>query len=170
VHQLTEAEKESVSAEVKAAAKEMAKVRQFFCVGGATLCGSITHHVFPCARPWWWLVVVVAVNYLQKALEKKLKEIDMTEGDLQLYSNYLQAVSQQVPRVFHRVRVRCVCAVHHSSLFSFCLQVSQLRVILAAVDAKAKERQWLKLKTSGDLDDMYAFRSHTPTSPTTPPT
>lgn len=87
VHQLTEAEKESVSAEVKAAAKEMAK----------------------------------------KALEKKLKEIDMTEGDLQLYSNYLQAVSQQV---------------------------SQLRVILAAVDAKAKERQWLKLKTSGDLDDM----------------
>jgi hypothetical protein len=33
--------------------------------------------------------------------------------------------------------------------------VSQLRVILAAVDAKAKERQWLKLKTSGDLDDMY---------------
>jgi hypothetical protein len=122
---------------------------------------------------WWVVAVAVAVvNYLQKALEKKLKEIDMTEGDLQLYSNYLQAVSQQVPRVFHRVRVRvrCVCAVHHSSLFSFCLQVSQLRVILAAVDAKAKERQWLKLKTSGDLDDMYAFRSHTPTSPTTPPT
>jgi len=27
-------------------------------------------------------------------------------------------------------------------------------VILAAVDAKAKERQWLKLKISGDLDDM----------------
>ncbi len=56
--------------------------------------------------------------------------------------------------------------------FLFCsiLQVSQLRVILAAVDAKAKERQWLKLKTSGDLDDMYAFRFDTPTTPTTPNT
>lgn len=61
----------------------------------------------------------------------------MTEGDLQLYSNYLHAVSQQV---------------------------SQLRVILAAVDAKAKERQWLKLKTSGDLDDTYVSLAPRPVS------
>ncbi len=49
VHQLTEAEKESVSAEVKAAAKEMAKVRPFG-VRGAKLCGSITHTSPSCAR------------------------------------------------------------------------------------------------------------------------
>jgi len=34
-------------------------------------------------------------------------------------------------------------------------QIAQLRVILQGVEAKAKERQWLKLKTSGDLDDLY---------------
>jgi len=72
-------------------------------------------------------VKAAAKEMAKKALEKKLKEINISESDLQMYLSYVQAVSQQV---------------------------SQLRVILAAVDAKAKERQWLKLKISGDLDDM----------------
>jgi hypothetical protein len=36
-------------------------------------------------------------------------------------------------------------------------QIGQMRVILQGVEAKAKERQWLKLKTSGDLDDLYVY-------------
>lgn len=36
----------------------------------------------------------------------------------------------------------------------FIFQVQALRVILSSVQAKSKERQWLRHQTSGELDDI----------------
>lgn len=62
----------------------------------------------------------------RKAFEQKLKEIGMSGYDASLYSQFSGAVSKQV---------------------------QSLRVILSSLQAKNKERQWVRNQTSGELDD-----------------
>lgn len=86
VHQLSDEEKNSVSDEVRKAAREMAK----------------------------------------QALEKKLKEIDMDSQSASVYEEYLSNIRREI---------------------------DQLKVILQQLQAKEKERAWLKNQSTGDLDD-----------------
>ncbi|XP_061677938.1 von Willebrand factor A domain-containing protein 8 isoform X2 [Syngnathoides biaculeatus] len=62
----------------------------------------------------------------EKAFRDRLKEIDMSEYDAAAYERFSSAVRRQV---------------------------QSLRVILDALQAKAKERQWLKNQALGELDD-----------------
>uniref|UniRef100_A0A8C0L1T8 von Willebrand factor A domain-containing protein 8 n=1 Tax=Canis lupus dingo TaxID=286419 RepID=A0A8C0L1T8_CANLU len=62
----------------------------------------------------------------QKAFQQRLKEIQMSEYDATTYERFLGAVRRQV----------------HS-----------LRVILDNLQAKGKERQWLRHQATGELDD-----------------
>uniref|UniRef100_A0ABM0MSB4 von Willebrand factor A domain-containing protein 8-like n=1 Tax=Saccoglossus kowalevskii TaxID=10224 RepID=A0ABM0MSB4_SACKO len=62
----------------------------------------------------------------QKAFKQRLKEIEMSEYDAELYEKFSSGVRRQV---------------------------QSLRVILDSLQAKGKERQWLRHQTSGDLDD-----------------
>uniref|UniRef100_A0A1Y1MII6 von Willebrand factor A domain-containing protein 8 n=1 Tax=Photinus pyralis TaxID=7054 RepID=A0A1Y1MII6_PHOPY len=62
----------------------------------------------------------------RKAFEERLKEIGMSGYDASLYAQFSGAVSKQV---------------------------LSLRIILGSLQAKNKERQWTKNKTSGELDD-----------------
>ncbi|PNF24075.1 hypothetical protein B7P43_G04705, partial [Cryptotermes secundus] len=62
----------------------------------------------------------------QRAFKQRLHEIKMSEYDAQLYGQFSDAVSRQV---------------------------QALRVILNSLQAKSKERQWLRHQTSGELDD-----------------
>lgn len=63
----------------------------------------------------------------RKAFEQKLNEIGMSGYDASLYSQFSGAVSKQV---------------------------QSLRVILGSLQAKNKERQWVRNQTSGELDDV----------------
>ncbi|KAI8393920.1 AAA domain-containing protein [Radiomyces spectabilis] len=72
-----------------------------------------------------------AVSEAQKemhdhAMEKLLGKIQMTQGDYQVFQTYMDNVRREV---------------------------RELRVILEGVEAKNKERVWLKNQASGDLDD-----------------
>lgn len=69
-----------------------------------------------------------------KAFKDKLKEIDMSEYDAEMYENFLQNVQKQV---------------------------NILRVILDGLQAKSKERHWMKHQTSGELDDTKLIESIT---------
>ncbi|XP_065149109.1 von Willebrand factor A domain-containing protein 8 [Paramisgurnus dabryanus] len=62
----------------------------------------------------------------EKAFKQRLKEIDMSEYDAATYERFSGAVSRQV----------------HS-----------LRIILDSLQAKGKERQWLRNQALGELDD-----------------
>nr|XP_061799830.1 von Willebrand factor A domain-containing protein 8-like [Nerophis lumbriciformis] len=62
----------------------------------------------------------------EKAFKDRLKEIDMSEYDAATYERFSKAVRRQV---------------------------QSLRTILETLQAKAKERQWLKNQALGDLDD-----------------
>ncbi|XP_068924755.1 von Willebrand factor A domain-containing protein 8 isoform X2 [Petaurus breviceps papuanus] len=62
----------------------------------------------------------------QKAFQQRLKEIKMSEYDADIYERFSSAVRRQV----------------HS-----------LRIILDNLQAKGKERQWLRHQSSGELDD-----------------
>ncbi|XP_058445081.1 von Willebrand factor A domain-containing protein 8 [Malaya genurostris] len=62
----------------------------------------------------------------RKAFEAKLKEIQMSQYDHKVYMEFSGPVQKQV---------------------------QQLRVILQALQAKSKERQWQKHQTSGEMDD-----------------
>ncbi|XP_031637278.1 von Willebrand factor A domain-containing protein 8 [Contarinia nasturtii] len=62
----------------------------------------------------------------RKAFADKLKEIKMSSYDHQIYDAFSAPVRKQV---------------------------QQLRVILSSLQAKSKERQWLKHQTSGEIDD-----------------
>uniref|UniRef100_A0A8D8BLW5 von Willebrand factor A domain-containing protein 8 n=2 Tax=Culex pipiens TaxID=7175 RepID=A0A8D8BLW5_CULPI len=62
----------------------------------------------------------------RKAFEQKLKEIQMSGYDHKVYTEFSAPVQKQV---------------------------QQLRVILQALQAKSKERQWQKHQTSGEMDD-----------------
>lgn len=62
----------------------------------------------------------------RKAFEERLKEIKMSEYDAKLYEQFHRAVQPQI---------------------------GALRGVLAELQAKAKERQWSRHQTSGELDD-----------------
>lgn len=62
----------------------------------------------------------------RKAFKERLREINMSEYDADVYEDFSKAVRNQV---------------------------SSLRVILDSLQAKGKERQWLKNQAYGDLDD-----------------
>lgn len=62
----------------------------------------------------------------QKAYKEKLREIEMSEYDAKLYEQFSGNIKKQV---------------------------QMLRVMLDGLQAKSKERQWLKHQTSGELDD-----------------
>ncbi|OWF39226.1 von Willebrand factor A domain-containing protein 8 [Mizuhopecten yessoensis] len=62
----------------------------------------------------------------QKAFKDRLREINMSEYDAETYNNFLDHVRGQI---------------------------QSLRVILDSLQAKGKERQWLKNQAYGDLDD-----------------
>lgn len=62
----------------------------------------------------------------RKAFEERLREIRMSQYDADLYEKYAVSVRKQV---------------------------QALRTIINGLQAKAKDRQWLKNQTSGELDD-----------------
>ncbi|XP_046400469.1 von Willebrand factor A domain-containing protein 8 [Ischnura elegans] len=62
----------------------------------------------------------------QKAFKERLKEIKMSEYDGKLYEQFSSGVSKQV---------------------------KSLRVILSNLQAKSKERQWVRHQTTGEMDD-----------------
>ena len=62
----------------------------------------------------------------RKAYEERLREIKMSEYDAEMYEQY----SAQVRK-----------------------QVQSLKTIINGLQAKAKDRQWLKNQTQGELDD-----------------
>lgn len=62
----------------------------------------------------------------QKAFKERLKEINMSEYDADTYEKFSGSVKSQV---------------------------QSLRVVLESLQAKGKERQWLKNQSHGDLDD-----------------
>lgn len=62
----------------------------------------------------------------QRAFQQRLKEIQMSQYDAKLYEEFHKGVSKQI---------------------------QSLRVILGSLQAKSKERQWLRHQTSGELDD-----------------
>ncbi|CAM0142536.1 unnamed protein product [Umbelopsis sp. WA50703] len=62
----------------------------------------------------------------EQAIAKRLEQINMTQADSKLFQTYLDNVRREV---------------------------RELRVILESIEAKNKERVWLKNQTSGDLDD-----------------
>lgn len=62
----------------------------------------------------------------EKAFRERLREINMSQFEHELYSKYLDKVKKPI---------------------------QQLRNILDSLEAKKKERQWLKNQTQGDLDD-----------------
>ncbi|XP_077946619.1 von Willebrand factor A domain-containing protein 8 isoform X1 [Gasterosteus aculeatus] len=62
----------------------------------------------------------------EKAFKEKLKEIDMSEYDASTYERFSNAVRRQV---------------------------QSLRIVLDSLQAKGKERQWLKNQALGELDD-----------------
>ncbi|KAG8186062.1 hypothetical protein JTE90_005415 [Oedothorax gibbosus] len=61
-----------------------------------------------------------------KAYKERLKEIEMSEYDADLYNQFFKGVEKQV---------------------------KMLKVILDGLQAKSKDRQWLRHQTSGELDD-----------------
>lgn len=62
----------------------------------------------------------------EQALIQKLKDIDMTQHDATVYSQYVSSVQREI---------------------------REIRVMLEALEAKKNERVWLKNQSSGDLDD-----------------
>ncbi|KAI9534501.1 hypothetical protein NQZ68_012734 [Dissostichus eleginoides] len=62
----------------------------------------------------------------EKAFKERLKEINMSEYDAAMYERFSSAVSRQV---------------------------QSLRIVLDSLQAKGKERQWLKNQALGELDD-----------------
>ena len=62
----------------------------------------------------------------RKAFAERLREIKMSEYDAQLYEQYAAGVRRHV---------------------------QTLRTILSSLQAKSKDRTWLKNQTSGELDD-----------------
>lgn len=63
----------------------------------------------------------------QKAFQQRLKEIRMSQYDHELYLSYYEPVAKQV---------------------------KMLKVVIDSVQAKSKERDWVRHQTSGDLDDL----------------
>uniref|UniRef100_F6QXZ7 von Willebrand factor A domain-containing protein 8 n=1 Tax=Ciona intestinalis TaxID=7719 RepID=F6QXZ7_CIOIN len=68
-----------------------------------------------------------ARDVAKKAFKERLREIRMSEFDADMYEKFSSHVRKQV---------------------------KSLRIILDSLQAKGKERQWLKHQTTGELDDM----------------
>ncbi|CAG8551920.1 10698_t:CDS:10 [Diversispora eburnea] len=62
----------------------------------------------------------------EMTMQKKLEQVNMTQSDSELYHSYLINVQREI---------------------------RELRVILGSIEAKNKERIWLKNQSSGDVDD-----------------
>lgn len=62
----------------------------------------------------------------EKAFRERLREINMNTHEHSVYTKYLELVRKPI---------------------------QQMRNILSSLEAKQKERQWLKNQTQGDLDD-----------------
>lgn len=60
------------------------------------------------------------------SMQKRREQVDMTQADSELYRSYLANVQREI---------------------------RELRVILESIEAKNKERVWLKNQSSGDIDD-----------------
>ncbi len=71
-------------------------------------------------------VLLAAREMAQKAFKERLKEIKMSEFDAEMYERFSSGVRRQV---------------------------TSLRVVLDSLQAKGKERQWMKHQTAGDLDE-----------------
>lgn len=59
-------------------------------------------------------------------MRKKREQINMTQENMNLFQSYLVNVQKEI---------------------------HELRVILESIEAKKKERVWLKNQSSGDIDD-----------------
>lgn len=68
----------------------------------------------------------------QQALKKKLQEIDMAMEDVKTLEEYHRNIRKEI---------------------------DQLKVILQQLEAKDKERAWLKNQNAGDLDDNRLGKS-----------
>ncbi|XP_033638187.1 von Willebrand factor A domain-containing protein 8-like [Asterias rubens] len=71
-------------------------------------------------------IALAAREMAQKAFKERLKEIKMSEFDAEMYERFSSGVRRQV---------------------------TSLRVVLDSLQAKGKERQWMKHQTAGDLDE-----------------
>lgn len=78
-------------------------------------------------------------------MEKMLEKIDMTRGDHQV--RFIDFV------IVHSAKKASNRKVFQRYMENIRREVRELRVILESVEAKNKERVWLKNQTSGDLDD-----------------
>ncbi|KAG0097282.1 von Willebrand factor A domain-containing protein 8 [Podila epicladia] len=72
------------------------------------------------------LVSDAQIEMHNMTMRKHLASMDMTAADAKIYMNYLENVQREI---------------------------RELRVILEGIEAKNKERVWLKNQSSGDLDD-----------------
>jgi hypothetical protein len=59
-------------------------------------------------------------------MQKRREQINMTQADSEMFRSYLANVQREI---------------------------RELRVILESIEAKNKERVWLKNQSSGDVDD-----------------
>eukprot|EP01114_Cavostelium_apophysatum_P013070 TRINITY_DN3086_c0_g1_i2.p1 TRINITY_DN3086_c0_g1~~TRINITY_DN3086_c0_g1_i2.p1 ORF type:complete len:1142 (-),score=300.99 TRINITY_DN3086_c0_g1_i2:601-3708(-) len=79
-------------------------------------------------------ILAEAREMSKKALQQKLKEIEMNEPDSAMYERYMSQIGREI---------------------------SSLRVILEGVEAKAKERLWTGNQLSGDFDDRKTVEAIT---------
>lgn len=92
-----------------------------------------------------------------KAFKERLKEIKMSEYDAKLYNEFSSSVQNQVGFTSALIHLHpfiyffILSATNASHVL--CSQVQALRVILGNLQAKSKERQWMRHQTSGELDD-----------------
>lgn len=63
-------------------------------------------------------------------MQKHQEQVNMTQADLELFRSYLATVQREI---------------------------RELRVILESIEAKNKERVWLKNQSSGDVDDTKLY-------------
>lgn len=80
----------------------------------------------------------------------------MSQYDASLYDQFYQGVSKQVIFVLifvsHCAELGTLVVLLIRTKF-LAFQIQSLRVILGNLQAKSKERQWLRHQTSGELDD-----------------
>lgn len=75
----------------------------------------------------WYPIILYILREIHKmTMQKKLEQVNMTQADSELYHSYLVNVQREI---------------------------RELRVILESIEAKNKERIWLKNQSSGDVDD-----------------
>ena len=134
VMQLSDEEKANISKEAMEAAREMGQEVKPMPMPLSNLksCASLTKvdvHFLLARRTLnsdFSRRLLVFLFLWAQELRKKLEEINMSPYEAQLYDRFYQPVAAEV---------------------------EQLRVVLQSVEARAHEREWLKLQSFGDLDD-----------------